>query len=560
MKFFKKLPSFILAATLIAGSVFSTSGAVVDKAQTGANSDVSLIAADFDVSGTKLEPKAELPSSYSSKELGYTLPIRNQIYNTCWAYGSSSTLESVMLKDGYEVEHFAPMHMNHWGTKREDGTGWNRTQTSGGYAYISLGYFTSWQGPRLEKDYLETTLLSDFEWYSQTAKKQVAVNGVIYLESGDDETVKTAVYEHGAVVANYHVDERNYNSDTNAYYCNTVGLSTAQLNGHCISIVGWDDNFPKEYFEEGKQPLNDGAWLCKNSWGPYWGDNGYYWISYEDQYIFSDKFGPSYTFVDYELYDETKSLYQNEVDGATYEFEYVTSYDTLTYINVFDTQKDFPIIDKINFETTAQGASYIIYSVPMSPNGVPTSKESKWIEIGSGVVDYKGYISVDTEDFLVSEDKFAIGVKLTKGENGKNGIGVAEWLSTSGNGYIYLPQAKHGQSYVAYAGSAIIDAMDLYKDCLADEIGGTFVIKAVGKKDLSLGDIDLDGTVTIMDATGVQRYLAFYDEFTEKQVQLADTDKDGLISIMDATTIQLQLAGLGSDFVDPFSDDFESIE
>lgn len=560
MNFFKKLTTISLALATVVGCAITTHGAVVDKALTGAKSDISLIAADFEVSGTKLNPESELPSAYSSKDLGYTLPIRNQIYNTCWAYGSSSTLESVMLKDGYDVEHFAPMHMNHWGTKREDGSGWNRSFTSGGYAYISLGYFTSWQGPRLEKDYVETTLISDFEWYNETAKKQVAVNGVVYLEDGDDETIKTAVYENGAVVANYHVDERNYNPDTHAYYCNTIGLQTYQLNGHCISIVGWDDNFPKEYFEETAQPSSDGAWLCKNSWGKNWGDHGYYWISYEDEYLFSDKFGPSYTFTDYEPYDNSKMIYQNEVDGATYEFDCNSSFDTITYINVFDTDKDYTIIDKINFESTAQGSPYIIYRVPMAPTGLPTARESKWIEIGSGTVPYKGYLSIDTEDFLVNEEKFAIGVKLTKTESSTNSIGVCEWLSTSGGGYIFLPQSKHGQSYIAYGGSYIMDVMDLYKDSLEDDIGGTFVIKAIGEKELYQGDIDMDGKVTILDATGIQRYLAFYDEFSDKQESLADTDKDGLISIMDATTIQMQLAGIDSDFNDPFDDNFEVLE
>ena len=70
----------------------------------------------------------------------------------------------------------------------------------------------------------------------------------------------------------------------------------------------------------------------------------------------------------------------------------------------------------------------------------------------------------------------------------------------------------------------------------------------------------MDGKVTILDATGIQRYLAFYDEFSDKQESLADTDKDGLISIMDATTIQMQLAGIDSDFNDPFDDNFEVLE
>jgi hypothetical protein len=41
------------------------------------------------------------------------------------------------------------------------------------------------------------------------------------------------------------------------------------LGGHAVSIVGYDDT---------KQ-----AWLIRNSWGPEWGENGFAWMSYEDE-------------------------------------------------------------------------------------------------------------------------------------------------------------------------------------------------------------------------------------------------------------------------------------
>ncbi|MET0785732.1 MAG: C1 family peptidase [Paenisporosarcina sp.] len=39
--------------------------------------------------------------------------------------------------------------------------------------------------------------------------------------------------------------------------------------GHCISVVGYDDKA--------------GCWICKNSWGPDWGDNGFFKMAYGDQ-------------------------------------------------------------------------------------------------------------------------------------------------------------------------------------------------------------------------------------------------------------------------------------
>jgi len=38
------------------------------------------------------------------------------------------------------------------------------------------------------------------------------------------------------------------------------------LGGHCICVVGYDDD--------------QRCWICKNSWGPYWADNGHFKIGY----------------------------------------------------------------------------------------------------------------------------------------------------------------------------------------------------------------------------------------------------------------------------------------
>ncbi len=552
MDILKKIIPLLLALTIVFGLCFSANAAEVDLASTKARTEASLLAADFEVSGTKLEADTPLPSAYSSKEAGYTTDIRQQIYNTCWAYGSCSTLETVLLKKGYPIVHFAPMHMNHWGTLRNDGSGWNRGATDGGYSYISLGYFTSWQGPRLESDYLETTLLSDFGAFDLTSPKQFSVNGIIYLDTGDIETVKSAVYEYGAVVGNYHVDESNFNSLTNAYYCNTEGLTTPQLNGHCISIVGWDDNFKKENFTQEAQPENDGAWLCKNSWGEYWGDEGYYWISYEDNYLFDTRFGHSYTFTDIDTYKESKSLYQNEVDGATYEFSYISNFDKITYINVFDTDKEYHVIEKVNFESTSQNAPYTIYNIPVDDEGKPFQNRSYWEKIGSGTVEYKGYHSVDTEDFIAENDKFAIGVELEKANGSDNSIGVSEWLST-GDKYIFTPQSQKGMSYISCGSSIFMDVMDFYNDYLEDEIGGTFVIKAVSRNhdnETLLGDVNFDGKLSVLDATYIQRHIALLDSFSDEQKAVADVNKDGTLSVIDATCVQIEIAHPGSEFGD----------
>lgn len=40
--------------------------------------------------------------------------------------------------------------------------------------------------------------------------------------------------------------------------------SGAQLGGHAVKIVGW----------------GDGYWICANSWGPSWGEKGFFNIAF----------------------------------------------------------------------------------------------------------------------------------------------------------------------------------------------------------------------------------------------------------------------------------------
>ena len=58
------------------------------------------------------------------------------------------------------------------------------------------------------------------------------------------------------------------------------------------------------------------------------------------------------------------------------------------------------------------------------------------------------------------------------------------------------------------------------------------------------GDADLDGKITIMDATLVQKHCAKICELTGVAFENADTIDDDIISITDATRIQMYIAGI----------------
>ena len=58
------------------------------------------------------------------------------------------------------------------------------------------------------------------------------------------------------------------------------------------------------------------------------------------------------------------------------------------------------------------------------------------------------------------------------------------------------------------------------------------------------GDTDLDGTLSVMDATAIQLHLASLAQLNEHSLMISDVDDDNQVSVMDATQIQLFLAQL----------------
>ncbi len=59
-----------------------------------------------------------------------------------------------------------------------------------------------------------------------------------------------------------------------------------------------------------------------------------------------------------------------------------------------------------------------------------------------------------------------------------------------------------------------------------------------------LGDVDTDGSISVIDATQIQMFLAQTTTLSASQQVLADADRDNAVSVMDATQIQRFLAQL----------------
>ena len=79
--------------------------------------------------------------------------------------------------------------------------------------------------------------------------------------------VKNAIVEYGPVISGIAIYEDFYDYENGIYERN----SNNYLGGHIVAIVGFND--AEQY------------WICKNSWGDDWGENGYFRIRYGEAQI-----------------------------------------------------------------------------------------------------------------------------------------------------------------------------------------------------------------------------------------------------------------------------------
>lgn len=548
--FAKTIVSLSATFGIVALSAFSTGAVVIDNGLSEVSSDETEIITASDTM---------LPSKYSSRDLGYVTEIKQQKYNECWAVSGISIFESKLLQEGFSVQNMSFDHLNIWATKHSDGTGWQRDYKAGGYSWCALGYLTSWQGG------VETAKLGDFDIASgitsddiDTGLAKYGTTAVEYLNKNDTDAIKRAIMENGGVYGAYATSASCLSTDRLSYFM-PESYSGSSVN-HGVEIVGWDNNYSRSSFNGtiGEKPKKPGAWLARNSYGNSNSLGGYFWISYEDKYIFDDIYKPLYSIKSVQKIDDNTRLEQNEIYGATFNIE-IENCNEVAYLNRFDFSNGCNTLDKVIFETECRNADYTIYYVPDDYTEKPVANKSEWKKLYSGTVDYAGYICADISDYtlplgygsiavVINTERLNSGLDSSDEEYKNPSLGSCEWITNGETKeYILVNDPHYGDSYIMYNNN-MRDLLDWYKQENNDDLGGTFVIKAVttgkGAEVTLLGDVTLDGKVNIIDATAIQKYLAGSIEFSEVRKLNADVNGDGKISITDATTVQKIIAGM----------------
>ncbi len=235
-----------------------------------------------------------LAATYESKYdlrdiIKSNVSVKNQEQtNGCWAFASLATLESNLAmrdyKDGRNTSNiydFSERHMI-YATSRTfldnkiNENGFSREPKDGGNAFISTAYLTNGSGAVLESDMPfenNEDLIDISNIENKTVQTEVndTVMFPLYIGNEDTEELRNAMKNHiknyGGIMASIHgaqLDSDYYNNETGAIYCDDKYKCPSN---HAVTIIGWDDNYATENFNETHRPKEKGAWIIKNSWG-----------------------------------------------------------------------------------------------------------------------------------------------------------------------------------------------------------------------------------------------------------------------------------------------------
>jgi len=428
---------------------------------------------------------AQMPATFDLRDVegaNYVTSVKSQEGGTCWTHGTMASMEGNLLITGnWELNGetgepaLAEYHLDWWNGYNscynadlnppfDNGEGLD-VHYGGDYRVVTA-YLSRLDGAVREVDGQSYNNPPDFsgndfhyyypkdvEWYTAGAN----------LENLD--TIKQKVMDYGVMAICMCWDGNFFDYDLLNHY--QPPSSNLEPN-HSVAIIGWDDN-------HNTQAPEPGAWLVKNSWGPGWGNDGYFWISYYDKQACQNPEMGAVSFIDVDLM-EWDTAYYHDYHGWR---------DTLKFVdqvfNAFTAAEDEAIV-AVNFFTAQSGVDYIakIYN---SFDGTTLSDELSSV---SGTFMHSGLHTVVLSDTanIFRGDNFYVFLSLDNGGIAYDRTSEVPVLLGASTRVEVPSTASEGESF--YFDEGVWVDFYNYDDPSGFQNTGNFCIKAIAIHDPTL--------------------------------------------------------------------------
>lgn len=382
---------------------------------------------------------SDVPPSYDLRTRLRVSEVRNQgNYGTCWAFAAISALESSLIPEEnllFSVDHMSMSNS------------FNVNQYDGGEYTMGMAYLAAWQGPVYEKDDPYGDGATD-----ESLSPVKHVQEIRIIDGKDYQGIKEAVFKYGGVqtslysnISSSKGNSKYFNKDTNAY-C----YMGSEKPNHDVVIIGWDDNYPKENFNVDLE--GDGAFICQNSWGNEFGDDGFFYVSYYDTNIGTHN--EVYTGV--ENTDNYDNIYQSDLCGWVGKMGY--DKEDMYGANVFTATSD-QNIKAASFYATASDTSYELYIVNDFKDEYSFAGRKK---VAEGTLENAGYYTIkfDEEVPVTEGERYAVVLHINTPES-THPMAIEY---DSGESYLKDVDLDDGEGYISYDGAAFINVKEK-QDC-----------------------------------------------------------------------------------------------